>query len=308
MKALSLLLLIALGFSSSAQNLYVKAFGKRSDPAVVFLHGGPGYNAASFEATTAQTLADKGFYVIVYDRRGEGRSKDPDAAFTFQQSVSDLDNIVSAFDIKHISLIGHSFGGVLGIRYAEKFPARTRALILVSAPIDLQESFQAIISNCRQRAIEQNDTSGLNFLARIETLNKSSLMYSSMVLSQAMKYGLYSPKTRTEEAKAIFAGLKADSSLSRTAAAMSPAAAAGFYKNEKYTTLNMREDLQRLVAGGILVYGLYGQEDGLYSEKQILQLSNLLGSKNLKYLAGCSHNVFIDQQAEFIAALKVWCR
>jgi hypothetical protein len=33
--------------------------------------GGPGYNCAGFEVSTAQELANNGFYVIVYDRRGK---------------------------------------------------------------------------------------------------------------------------------------------------------------------------------------------------------------------------------------------
>jgi proline iminopeptidase len=307
-KALSLIFLIALSLTASAQNLYVKTFGKASNPAVVFLHGGPGYNAASFEATTAQTLADSGFYVIVYDRRGEGRSKDPNSAFNFQQSVSDLDSIRAALGIKRISLIGHSFGGVIGMQYAEKFPEHTYALILVSAPINLQESFRTIIKNCQQRASEKKDTTGLNFLSKLAAGDTSSLMYSSMVFGQAMRYGLYSPKTRTEESKAIFERIKADSSLSKATTAMSPRAAAGFYKTEKYTTMNMRQDLQKLLAAKVRVFAIYGQEDGLYSEKQVRELSEIVGAKNLKYLAGCSHNVFIDQQREFIAALRAWCR
>jgi hypothetical protein len=31
--------------------------------------GGPGYNCGGFEVSTAQELANNGFYVIVYDRR-----------------------------------------------------------------------------------------------------------------------------------------------------------------------------------------------------------------------------------------------
>jgi proline iminopeptidase len=46
-----------------------------------------------FEATTAQPLADKGFYVIVYDRRGEGRSLDSTATFTYREAITDLNEI-----------------------------------------------------------------------------------------------------------------------------------------------------------------------------------------------------------------------
>jgi len=63
----------------NAQNLYIKAFGNSKNEPLIFIHGGPGSSSAAFGITTAQRLADKGFYVIIYDRRGEGLSKDENA-------------------------------------------------------------------------------------------------------------------------------------------------------------------------------------------------------------------------------------
>lgn len=312
MKVLTLLGLILLAVSASAQNLYVKTFGDPKKPAVVFLHGGPGYNAVAFEVTTAQTLAESGFYVIVYDRRGEGRSQDPNASYTFDQSVSDLDSLVSSLlpSLKQnrLSLIGHSFGGVIGVKYAEKYPGNVRALVLVGAPVALQESFRTMIGNCRERSRERNDTSSLKFLDRLAAMDTASLMYSSLVFSQAMKNGLYSPKSHTDASRAIFNKLKEDSSTVKRANSFNAAATTGFFKNEHYTTINLRPNLSRIIANGTKVYGLYGQEDGLYSEAQVKDLAVITGSKNLKYIAGASHNVFIDQQGEFISALKSWAK
>ena len=39
------------------------------------LHGGPGHNSYDFEATTAKNLSNLGYFVIVYDQRGQGRSQ-----------------------------------------------------------------------------------------------------------------------------------------------------------------------------------------------------------------------------------------
>jgi proline iminopeptidase len=75
MKKIILLLVLSVGIQQNfAQELYSRAFGNAKDTPILFLHGGPGYNCAGFEVSTAQELANNGFYVIVYDRRGEGRS------------------------------------------------------------------------------------------------------------------------------------------------------------------------------------------------------------------------------------------
>lgn len=34
--------------------MYVNTFGNSKDPAIIFIHGGPGYNSQDFEITTAE--------------------------------------------------------------------------------------------------------------------------------------------------------------------------------------------------------------------------------------------------------------
>ena len=107
------ILLFALLFTSivvvNAQTIYSKAFGDSSNKALIFLHGGPGYNSASFEATACQELSEHGFYVITYDRRGEGRSIDKDTSFTFIETFEDLNSILDQYNLESATLIGHSF-------------------------------------------------------------------------------------------------------------------------------------------------------------------------------------------------------
>ena len=66
-----------------------------------------------FEGTTAQKLAEKGFYVIAYDRRGEGRSADPEAKFTYDEAFQDLNAIYKKYNLKKATLLAHSFGGLV---------------------------------------------------------------------------------------------------------------------------------------------------------------------------------------------------
>lgn len=104
---------------------------------IIFLHGGPGYNCANFEATTVQKRAENGFFVIVYDRRGERRSKDNNAKFTFKQTVDELNSIYQTYGVKKSTLIGNSFGGVLATLFSENFPNKLESIILVGAPVSL---------------------------------------------------------------------------------------------------------------------------------------------------------------------------
>ena len=53
-------LLITFSSSCFSQQLYIKTYGNQSDKPLLFLHGGPGYNCASFEFTTAEKYPEKG--------------------------------------------------------------------------------------------------------------------------------------------------------------------------------------------------------------------------------------------------------
>ena len=70
----------------------------------------------------------------------------------------------------------------------------------------------------------------------------------------------------------------------------------------------MKEELESLKSKKVDIYAIYGKEDGLYSKEQIAELKNIVGDSKVKYLENCSHNVFIDQQNEFINSLKNWTK
>ncbi len=289
-----------------AQTLYAKSFGNKANPPIIFLHGGPGYNSASFEQSTAQTLADSGFFVLVYDRRGEGRSTKENAAFTFPQTHEDLLTIYKRFGLEKATLIGHSFGGMVGTLFSEKHPDKVEALVLVGAPIELQKSFKTIISSAKQIYMEKGDKSSLGYINLLENMDTTTMPYASYSFMHAMQNGFYSTHTPNGRAQEIYQGFKTDTVLAKYGSKMTHEAPQGFWKNEQYTTMNLAENLKKVTQLKVDVYGMYGKEDGLYAPEQIEDLRAIIGTENVLYLENCSHSVFIDRQATFIKILKVW--
>ena len=290
------------------QSLYVKTFGKAKDKPIIYLHGGPGYNSVNFEATTAQKLADNGFFVIVYDRRGEGRSIDSNAKFTFKETFEDINFIYKKYGIKRATLIGHSFGGVVATLFSNKYPHKIKSIILVGAPVSLQTTFKTILAKSKSIYQSQNDSVSLNYISMLETMDTNSIEYSAYCFGHALRNGFYSPKKPTEEAKKIYSQYRTDTLLLTYSSQMSSEAPQGFWKNEKYTTINLAVILKKFKAKKMRIFGLYGKEDGLYASQQVLDLQNTIGVDNLKYFDNCSHNVFIDQQTQFIEAIKTWVK
>lgn len=300
------LLLTILTFK--AQELYIKTFGDPQSFPILFLHGGPGYNSASFEGTTAKKLVQNGFFVIVYDRRGEGRSIDSTAKFTFEQTIEDVNTIIESYSLEKVTLIGHSFGGVIGTRYAQQYPDKVKHLILVGAPISFQDTFESIIKSSEKIFKKNKDNSSIDYLKVLKQMDHSSLQYSGYCFMYAMRNGFYTPQAPTQEATIINQQFKQDSSLFPLTMKMTQGPVVGFWKNENYTTIDLSDEIKKLITKGVSIKGLYGAEDGLFSKKQLKKHSKILGSENLKVFTNCSHSVFIDQQELFIENINKWCK
>tara|TARA_R110002051_G_scaffold290773_1_gene354438 strand:- start:66407 stop:67339 length:933 start_codon:yes stop_codon:yes gene_type:complete len=292
--------------SVSAQTIYSKAFGDPSNEPLIYLHGGPGYNSIGFEITTAEKLSENGFFVVVYDRRGEGRSSDENAKFTFEETFDDLDAIYTKFNLEDATLIGHSFGGVVGTLYAEEYPNKIKSLVLVAAPLSIQETLSTIIKTSKNIYESNNDNTNLKYIGMLETMDKNSLEYSSYSFGHAMQNGFYTPKAPSKEALAIYTKLKTDTLFKSKDAKMTMEAPKGFWKNENYTSIDLTQNLKNVLKNKIEIFGLYGTEDGLYSKEHVEKIRGVIPKNNLKYMENCSHNVFIDQQNQFITSLKTW--
>lgn len=292
---------------SCGQDIYVKTFGNKTSTPVIFLHGGPGYNSSTFEVTTAQELSNNGYYVVVYDRRGEGRSTD-NANYTFEQTHTDLLSIIDSLKIDSTILIGHSFGGMVAVTFAEKYKERIQSIILVGAPISLQESFKTVIKSCEKIYMKNNDETNLSYIKMLKNMDSTSVQYSSYCFMHAMQNGFYSTNNPSEKAQELYRLFQSDSILIKHARDMGQKQPQKFWENESYTTIDLTPNINQLIRNGTEIYGVYGKEDGLYSSQQVENLKDILGAKNLKYLDNCSHSVFIDQQRKFIEYLNQWTK
>ncbi len=103
----------------------------------VLLHG-KNFCAATWQATI-HVLSDAGYRVIAPDQIGFCKSSKPaHYQFTFQQLAGNTHALLASLGVTHATIIGHSTGGMLGIRYALMYPAQTEQLVLVD-PIGLED-------------------------------------------------------------------------------------------------------------------------------------------------------------------------
>lgn len=299
---------------SRAQNMYRKTFGQAGSTPVIFLHGGPGGSAIDFELSTAEKLAGKGFFVIVYDRRGEGRSDDDKAEFTFEQTFNDLVEIYRDYGLSSAVLLGHSFGGVVGARFAAQHPEKVSHLVMAGAPVSLQQSFRTILRTVQEKAEAKGDSATLMQIDFVRKQDTASVYYSSGSFMLAMQNGIYTAKNTSPRARQLMEEFAQHpvakaymENMAKTNYRNMYTPTMGFVNKEKYTTINVVNDLRNL--HGPKLYGIYGKDDGLFDEAQIAVIRELTGEPGrFLYLDDCSHGVYMDQQEKFINALVTWLK
>jgi proline iminopeptidase len=110
--------------------LYCKVVG-RGDP-ILILHGGPGLDHRYF-LPQMKGLA-VGHRLIFFDQRASGQSSAAvdSASLTMRTLVEDLDGVRKAFGLGRMNLMGHSWGGLVAMFYAIRYPEQLRSLILVN--------------------------------------------------------------------------------------------------------------------------------------------------------------------------------
>jgi non-heme chloroperoxidase len=109
---------ITVGHDRSAPvELYYEDHG--SGPPVVLLHGWP-LDSRSWEPQL-HPLLEAGQRVILYDRRGFGRSSRPTTGYDFDTLAADLNAVLSALDLRDVTVIGFSLGTGELARYAGRY-------------------------------------------------------------------------------------------------------------------------------------------------------------------------------------------
>jgi pimeloyl-ACP methyl ester carboxylesterase len=103
---------------------------------IVLLHGKNFWGA--YWADTIKFLADRGFRVIIPDQIGFGKSSKPNVHYSFDFLAENTAGLLDLLHVQKATIIGHSMGGMLGIRFARLYPGRTEALVLED-PIGLED-------------------------------------------------------------------------------------------------------------------------------------------------------------------------
>ncbi len=101
----------------------------KSLPTLIVLHGGPGFDHSSLKPFFCRFRERA--QVVYLDHRGNGRSDRSDKShWNLETWASDLKEFCDTLSIQKPYVLGHSFGGLVAMKYATTYPDHPGKLIL----------------------------------------------------------------------------------------------------------------------------------------------------------------------------------
>lgn len=116
-------------FVSQRLRLNYLDWGNPEAPTLILQHGGRDH-ARSWDWVAKELRKD--WHVIAPDLRGHGDSAwSPDGAYMLPYMVQDMAQLIHQLDSEQVSIISHSFGGAISLRYAGLYPEKVRRLVVI---------------------------------------------------------------------------------------------------------------------------------------------------------------------------------
>ena len=116
-------------FDVEGLSIVVEGDRVRENPVAFLLHGGPGADHTSYKPTFS-TLADR-MQLVYLDHRGQGRSaRGPQASYTLDNNVEDVEALRLYLGLSQIIVIGGSYGGMVAMAYAARYPNSVSQLVV----------------------------------------------------------------------------------------------------------------------------------------------------------------------------------
>lgn len=266
--------------------LFYQSFGVGAP--VVVLHGGPGLDQ-TYLLPQMQELARHNT-VTFYDQRGSGQSLGfnlTPESINMDRFVTDLEAVRNQLHYHKMILVGHSWGGLLAMNYAIKYPHRVEKLVLLDSAAASSAGFDVFLNEYKVRT--------------------ASIMQKLLKLQETDGFKKFEPLAIAEYFRTLFSvyfyNPQQVSQLSLKFTATS--AKDGFKVGEIFsqTYLQKYDIKQKIAKLKMPVLIVHGEQD-IVPVWTAYELHGLIPKSKLVVIKECDHFPYIEQPAEFFTVMK----
>lgn len=259
--------------------LYYKTIGQ-GEP-VLIIHGGPGLSH-NYLFPHLQPLAHN-YQLIFYDQRVSGESSlNVDTnSITLDNFIEDIDGLRQSFGIQKLNLMAHSWGGLLAMKYAIKYPDRIKSLILIN-PIGASSDTNARTNQILAGRFTKEDSTQRVNIIQSEAFQKRDPNTIEALMKIGFKHQFHDPSLIDS------LDLELNLNYAKTSELLQ-------YLSKDLMTYDFHADLKVIKSPTLLIYGDYDPLTETAGQK----IHQAIDESDLKIIDESGHFPFIEKPDEF---------
>ena len=250
-------------------------------PVAFLLHGGPGGDHSGFKPGWSP-LAER-MQVIYVDHRGQGRSaRGPKESYTLDNNVEDLEALRQHLGLDKVVVIGVSYGGMVALAYASRYPESVSHLIAVvtSPSYRFLERARAILAE--RGTDEQRAMGDILWAGAFEDEEQLKQYYAVM----GPLYSLKHDPEKAAESRAR--GIRSIDAINE--------GFGGFLR-----TYDVSGDLHKVTAPTLVIGG---RQDWICPPELSEEIARLIPHADLRIFENSSHSVAADEHDLLMDVIK----
>lgn len=255
---------------------------------LVVVHGGPGLDHGYLLPGMQRLAVDH--QVIFYDQRGSGKSLMHVSHKTLSTEVfvEDLEKIRQSLDLDKIIVLGHSWGGLLAMLYALKYPCHLSSLILINSLPSTSKEFEEFTKE------------------RFKRIKKFSKTLEKIQVSREFAQG--NPKVVTEYYRTLFKTYLFDeNNIEKLTLCFTPESAlSGFRVHQVFNKTFFHEhyditkDLKSLNVPTLVIHG----DHDPIPVKAAQKIAHSIPHSQFVLIKNCGHFPYIEKPEELFDAIQ----
>lgn len=246
----------------------------REQPVAFVLHGGPGGDHSGFKP--GMTPLASRMQLVYIDHRGQGRSAKGDPQrYTLDENVEDMEALRRHLGLGPIVSIGTSYGGMVALAHAARYPASVSHLVLIVTASHAGFNVRAQQIVAERGTPEQKAVCGQLWAGELDTEAKLRHYYDVMGPLYSVRFD---PNTA---AASRSRGILTPEALNR---AFAPG---GFLQS-----FDLRPELSRITAPTLI---MAGRHDWICPVEFSEEIHRLIPGSDLRIFEHSSHSIRADE-------------
>lgn len=246
----------------------------REKPPAFVIYGGPGSDHSDLKGAFGP-LADR-MQLVFFDHRGQGRSARGDISkYVLDENVEDMEALRRHLGLGSIVSIGTSYGGMVAMAHAARYPNTVSHLILIvtAAHSGFHDRAQEVVKT--RGTVEQQAAAADLWAGRLDTVEKLQRYYEVMGPLYSLRYDLVAAQSIRGRA------ILAPDAITK---AFAPG---GFLRS-----FDLRPELSAITAPTLV---LAGRHDWICPPEFSEELHRLIKGSTLRVFEKSSHSIRNDE-------------